>query len=156
MLDKTSFTSLIDINSFPRVEIWSKAIELIKSNPLIGYGGGSFSNFYNLSNGEFEGMQHTHNIFLEIAFNYGIPSSILINTGMLFILFKSRRRLIFNQGKNFFKINNHLIGIDKAWIISFIVFFFLHIFDITYFDGRISVLAWILLAGMRQIIKASV
>ena len=26
-------------------------------------------------------------------------------------------------------------------------------FDITYFDGRISLIAWILLSGMRQIIE---
>ena len=42
---------------------------------------------------------------------------------------------------------------DNAWIISFIVFLIIHIFDITYFDGRISTLAWILLAGMRSIIR---
>ena len=42
---------------------------------------------------------------------------------------------------------------DKAWIISFIIFFLIHIFDITYFDGRISTLAWILLSGMRSIIR---
>ena len=47
------------------------------------------------------------------------------------------------------KINKY----DKAWIISFIVFLIIHFFDITYFDGRISTLSWILLAGMRAMIK---
>ena len=42
---------------------------------------------------------------------------------------------------------------DKAWMISFIIFFFIHIIDITYFDGRISTTAWILLSGMICIIK---
>ena len=55
----------------------------------MGYGGGSFSDMYQLNNGQFDGMQHSHNIILEIAFNYGLPSSILIIGGMLFILFKS-------------------------------------------------------------------
>ena len=35
----------------------------------------------------------------------------------------------------------------------FTIFLFLHMFDITYFDGRISLLAWILLSGIRQIIR---
>ena len=42
---------------------------------------------------------------------------------------------------------------DKAWIISFITFLLIHIIDITYFDGRISTTAWILLSGMICIIK---
>ena len=60
---------------------------------------------------------------------------------------------VFNQRKNFFETENYLFKFDYAWITSFIVFFFLHMFDITYFDGRVSLLAWILLAGIRQIIK---
>ena len=42
---------------------------------------------------------------------------------------------------------------DKAWIIAFITFSLIHIFDITYFDGRISSLAWVLLSGMTSIIR---
>jgi len=29
----------------------------------------------------------------------------------------------------------------------------MHMLDITYFDGRISLLIWIILAGMRQIVR---
>jgi L-asparagine transporter-like permease len=43
---------------------------------------------------------------------------------------------------------------DKAWIISFIIFFLIHVLDITYFDGRISTISWILLSGMVCIIKS--
>ena len=119
----------------------------------MGYGGGSFSNLYYLNKGQFEGMQHSHNLILEIAFNYGLPSSLLIIGGMLLIVTKGSYGFVFNQKKNFFENENCLFKFDYAWITSFIVFFFLHMFDITYFDGRISLLAWILLAGIRQIIK---
>ena len=98
-------------------------------------------------------MQHSHNILLEIAFNYGLPSSFLIIGGMLFILFKSSSGFKFNKKRITLKTKNNLFEFDNAWIISFIIFFFLHMFDITYFDGRISLIAWILLSGMRQIIK---
>ncbi len=152
LFDKLSLNNLSDISSFPRVEVWIKTIELIKSNLFIGYGGGSFSNLYILSNGAFEGMQHSHNLILEIAFNYGLPSSILIITGMIFIFFKSTKRFSLNKFKDRIKINN-LNQFDEAWITSFIIFFFMHMFDITYFDGRVSLLIWIILAGMRQIIR---
>tara|TARA_B100001989_G_scaffold241216_1_gene206913 strand:+ start:498 stop:746 length:249 start_codon:yes stop_codon:yes gene_type:complete len=54
---------------------------------------------------------------------------------------------ISNSSEAFFK------NFDKAWIISFIIFFLIHIIDITYFDGRISTASWILLSGMICIIK---
>ena len=60
--------------------------------------------------------------------------------------------LNFKKGLN---QDNETKKFDQAWIISFITFFLIHNFDITYFDGRISTLAWILLAGMRSIIKES-
>ena len=153
LLEKTALNPISEITSFPRIELWLKSIKLIKSNLLMGYGGGSFSDLYYLNNGQFEGMQHSHNLILEIAFNYGLPSSLLIIGGMLLIVTKGSYGFVFNQRKNLSKIKNCLFKFDFAWITSFIVFFFLHMFDITYFDGRISLLAWILLAGIRQIIN---
>ena len=153
LLEKTALNSLSEINSFPRVELWLKSIDLIKSNLIMGYGGGSFSDLYYLNNGQFEGMQHSHNLMLEIAFNYGLPSSILVIGGMLLILFKSNHRLLIFNNRKKSLIKNYLFKFDDAWITSFTIFLFLHIFDITYFDGRISLLAWILLAGIRQIIR---
>ena len=100
LLEKTTLNSISEISSFPRIELWLKSIKLIKSNLLMGYGGGSFSDLYYLNNGQFEGMQHSHNIVLEIAFNYGLPSSLLIIGGMLLITIKSTNRLVFNQNKN--------------------------------------------------------
>jgi len=153
LLAKTTLNSINELNSFPRIELWLKSIKLIKSNLLIGYGGGSFSDLYHLNNGQFEGMQHSHNLILEIAFNYGLPSSILIIGGMLFILFKSYRSLKSNRKESHLNIKKNFNEFNNAWITSFIIFLFLHMFDITYFDGRISLIAWILLAGMRQIIN---
>ena len=152
LLEKTELNSLSAFNSFPRIELWIKTIKLIKTNLLIGYGGGSFSDLYDISNGKFEGMQHTHNIFLEIAFNYGLPCSLLIIGTMLFILFKNSELYFLTKNKKL--LNNYeFLDFNKAWITSFLIFLFLHMFDITYFDGRISTLTWILMAGMRQIIK---
>ena len=152
LLLKTGLNPINELSSFPRIELWSKSIELIKSNLLMGYGGGSFSYLYNQNNGQFEGMQHSHNLALEIAFNYGLPSSVLIIGGMLFLLYKSSNGFKFNQREFLSKTKNTLFEFNNAWITSFTIFIFLHMFDISYFDGRISLIAWILLAGMRQII----
>ena len=156
LLEKTELNSINAFHSFPRIELWLKSLELIKTNLLIGYGGGSFSELYDMSDGRFEGMQHTHNIFLEIAFSYGLPSSILIIGTMLFILFKNIKLCFLKENKDLLKNNYGFIDFNKSWITAFLIFLFLHMFDITYFDGRISILAWILLAGMRQIISENI
>ena len=78
LIKKASLIKLSSSEIFPRIEIWSKSFELIKSNLITGYGAGSFKNLYAISNGSFGNIQHSHNIFLEIAINHGIPSSIII------------------------------------------------------------------------------
>ena len=153
LIKKASISKLSSLDIFPRIEIWSKSFELIKSNLITGYGAGSFKNLYALSNGSFGNIQHSHNIFLEIAINHGIPSSLIIFLMMIFITIECWRK---NSNINLIKSKSIEIGInsfDKAWVISFVTFFLIHIFDITYFDGRISTLAWILLSGMRTIIR---
>ena len=120
---------------------------------MTGYGAGTFESLYSLSNGAFSGIQHSHNIFLEIAINHGLPSSLIIFIFFVFITINSWRKLSYSTLNQSLLLNKRIKNLDKAWIISFITFFIIHIFDITYFDGRISTLAWILLSGMRVIIR---
>ena len=153
LIKKTSLTNFSNIELFPRIEIWQKSFELIKSNLLTGYGAGSFEYLYKQSNGFFGDIQHSHNLFFELAINHGLPSSLIIFLMMIIIIILSWRvnfnHLSRNSNSTEILFENH----NKAWIISFIIFFLIHIFDITYFDGRISTTAWILLSGMVCIIK---
>ena len=155
LIKKTSLTNIPNLNLFPRVEVWIKSIELIKSNLITGYGAGSFKSLYDLSNGTYKEMQHSHNIFLEIALNHGLLSSIIILVIMLWLIFFSWKNSLNQFDEKDTNLQNEYKIFDKSWIISFIIFFIIHNFDITYFDGRISTSAWILLAGMRSMIKES-
>ena len=145
ILNKIASFNISNLDTLPRVDIWSKSISLINQNFFIGYGAGSFPNIYEISNGNFEGIQHTHNIFLELAFNHGLLVAFLIVFIMISILISASTKNLFkneNQGLSF---------IDRAWILSFANFLLIHMFDITYYDGRISILCWTLLAGLRSI-----
>ena len=153
LIKKTSIDNIPYLFSSPRVEIWSKAIKLIESNLLVGYGAGSFGYFYNESNGFFKGIQHSHNLFLEIAFSHGLISAIIIISFFTYLTIVSSKILNISFKENFVYLRKKVINFDKAWIISFVVFFLIHIFDITYFDGRISIISWVLLAGMTSMIK---
>ena len=152
LIKKTSLTNIFNVD-FPRIEIWQKSFELIKSNLFTGYGAGSFENLYKQSNGYFGDIQHSHNIFFELAINHGLPSSLIIFVMMIFIVIFSWRVNRNQLSRNSERSEAIFKNFDKAWMISFIIFFFIHIIDITYFDGRISTTAWILLSGMICIIK---
>ena len=143
IFNKLNYFNFSNLDTLPRFDIWSKSISFINQNLFFGYGAGSFPKIYTLFNGNFEGMQHTHNIFLELTFNHGILVAFLILFTMISILISASK-------KHFFKETHNLSFIDKAWIISFANFLIIHLFDITYFDGRISILSWTLLAGLRK------
>ena len=148
ILKKFTYFDLSNLYNLPRFDIWSKSISFINQNLFFGYGAGSFPKIYELFNGNFEGIQHTHNIFLELAFNHGILVALLILLTMICILISASKKY---QTDN---KNQPISIIDKAWIISFSNFLLIHMFDITYFDGRISILSWTLLAGLRKISRS--
>ncbi len=80
--------------------------------------------------------------------SYGIPTALLILTPITKLITKSYKLVFIN--KNLFFRENLF---DRAWISSLILLAFSHLVDIQYFDGRVSIAAWILLAGTSQIIK---
>jgi len=150
IFNKVNSFDLSNIDTLPRFDIWSKSISLINQNLYFGYGAGSFPKMYELFNGNFLGIQHTHNIFLELAFNHGILVALFILFTMVSTLISSSKKYLLQHK------NRDLTLIDKAWIISFANFIIIHMFDITYFDGRISILSWTLLAGLRTITKEKI
>ncbi len=121
-----------------RFEILNEAKNIILNNLFFGTGAGSFPLIYEINTGFWKG--HAHNIFAELAISYGLPSTILF----IYFLFK----IFIISFKKIFKnpINNI---IDKSiWAASFI-FILSQMVDIQYFDGRISLVFWLLIAGLK-------
>ena len=91
LIDKLSS---IDLNNSPRLEIWNFAITRIQERPLLGWGGSTFSflqkNYANSIAPEIiKNAQHSHNMALELAHNFGIPLSIILTSTLLLILIKT-------------------------------------------------------------------
>ena len=72
--------------------------------------------------------QHSHNIILEIAHNFGI---IIILVMLFFLILKSYKYIFLN-----YKINKDYL-IQRAWFASSITATFSHLSDITLYDGKI-------------------
>lgn len=135
-----------NLGSIPRLDGFMRALEFIKMRPLMGWGGAMFPILY-LSTGGTKYFQHTHNINLELAFNYGIIVSILL-TSLISIIVAKSFKLIFLQ-----KEYNSII--NRAWFASMVVVIIYNLTDIPYYDGKFSLLSWILLGGLKSIIDQS-
>ncbi len=136
------------INSYPRINKWWSALNYVLSKPIFGWGAASFPIIYQYKSGEWFG--HAHNLPLELAVSYGIMPSIIIFTTYLALLYFSFKH-IFNPNKK--THNKYISCYQRAWFASSLIFFISHLFDIQYFDARISIICWIMLAGLRSFIK---
>lgn len=132
-----------------RIGIWTYALSFIFSSPFIGYGAASFPLLLELETSFWKG--HSHNIFLEISHSYGIPAALILLITILFILIISWKIIFIKSqirlSENFF---------EKAWWTSFLVLLLSQLVDVQYFDGRISISFWILLAGLKNIISSKI
>ena len=128
-----------------RLEILKSGLNLVLSNPIFGIGAASFPEIYFLETNFWKG--HSHNLMIELAISYGMPATILffIILGIIIVL---------SGKKIFFKKNIKDTSIfDKAFWSALFVFLISQIFDIQYFDGKISIIVWVLLAGLKKIIE---
>ncbi len=125
-----------------RMEILHFAYKIIISNPFFGTGSGSFPLIFEFQTGFWKG--HSHNIFTEIAISYGLPSTII------FIIF-----LIIILSNSFKKIYNYPLKDinDKAHWAAASIFLISQLVDVQYFDGRISIVFWLLLASLKTTIN---
>ncbi len=132
--------------SFPRLGIWSFSLKSISERPLFGWGGGAFGILHKTFNGKWIG--HPHNIILELAINYGIATSIILSTTIFKYLYKYYT-LITLHSKNVTQNIKNNLTFEKAWFSSILFITYSHLFDIQYFDLRISIISWILLSGLK-------
>ena len=135
-----------NIDFLTRIKIWKIAINSILAKPFFGWGATTFPLIFSSYVDEYV-ITHTHNIFLELSFNYGILSSILLTIPVLSILFLAFKVIFRNYHK---RISQKTIY-DGAWWIACFNIIISHMIDIQYYDFRISMIFWILLAGLGNI-----
>ena len=134
----------------PRIEIWKTSLGYILKKPIFGWGGNGFSSIWNYKNDEM--FLHSHSTPLELSIQYGIFTSLILTSVILFLIIKSFKKIFFedeNKIINFSKDNQF----DRAWFTGTIIIIFSNTFDILYFDLRTNILMWVLLAGLRNVIK---
>ena len=135
--------NLSDIGNFARIKIWRNTINLIWEKPFMGYGAGLFPLFYIFF--DKYNAQHSHNFLLQIGFEYGIPTALILTLFTLVLLVKSAKKIFGGSA------NNNLL--NKSWFAATLVATFSQLIDLTFLDGKISVVILILLSGLKCIIN---
>jgi len=128
-----------------RFDIFLSSFKISLIEPLFGLGGASFPIIYELENNIWKG--HPHNLILELAVSYGYPVTILVFGSISLLLINSFKIIFNNKSQN---DEYHLF--EKAWWVSAFIFIVSQSFDVQYFDGRISIVFWLLLAGIKTTI----
>lgn len=158
-LPESIFLKIREFNSFssPRFEIWQSTFSRIQERPLFGWGPSTFSflNLHNNSNLDIPykivDANHSHNIVLELAHNFGVPLSLILSITVFVLLFKSWRFIFIQK----ISINKSLL-LEKAWFCSTTIFVISHLSDITLYDGKISILISILFAGLKCLLDENI
>ena len=127
-----------------RIEIYNSALELIKENPFFGIGAGSFTEIFFFNTNFWKG--HSHNLLFELSISYGLPATIIFFITNINILYLSSKKIFSSK----IKINGTYI--DRAFWIALFFFLISQLVDVQYFDGKISLITWILIAGLKNII----
>jgi len=126
-----------------RLDIWNKSIQIILKNPFFGSGASSFSGIYQELTGLYK--YHSHNINLELMINYGLPAAFFTIIPISLILLNSWKKILQ------IKLLKKLLY-DKSLITALFIIVLMHMVDIQYFDGRISITFWILIAAIKNIV----
>jgi hypothetical protein len=119
-----------------RLAQWRTAVGLVAERPWLGWGAAAFSLIYPKRTGHWHG--HPHNLPIDLALSHGLPVALLVVALVLWLLLRALRGGILG-GPVF----------DRAWWASALVLVALHATDMPYFDSRINVAGWVLLAGLR-------
>ena len=132
-----------------RLDIFISSFKISLIEPIFGLGGASFPIVFELLNNIWRG--HPHNLFLELAISYGYPTTILLFFNISLLLIQSSK-FIFNSKSQ----KDPYSIFEKAWWSSLFIFLISQSVDVQYFDGRISIVCWLLLAGLKAIIDENI
>jgi len=146
LINKFNKIGLHNLLEYRRINLWHNTLNLLIKKPIFGYGAAFFSIIYAYKfQDPIYTEEHTHNLFLELAFSYGLIVSILLIYFIFSIFFNALKTI---KIKNEEDIESKF---DKTWMASSFVMILSQMSDITYYDGRISIIFWILITGLDNI-----
>jgi len=130
-----------------RLEIWQIAFDFIPQHPWFGTGLGTFKQLYDRSLYSIpeEALKHTHNLWIMLATEAGIPLGLAFTTVVGWVVGKGVYRFMTVPLMPLFQA---LLG---GYIIAFGGTTGFAFFDVTVYDSRLNVLGWLCLAVIQTL-----
>ena len=122
-----------------RLSQWSAAGQLVLERPWLGWGAAAFGTLYFLHSGFFHG--HPHNLPLDLGLSFGVPVALLLLAVPLRVVVTAMRRGMATAPTAPIA--------DRGWLAAFLLLASIHATDLPYYDARINMAGWFLLAGLR-------
>ena len=123
-----------------RLAQWHVALGLIAERPWLGWGAAAFSLIYPLRTGHWHG--HPHNLPIDLALSHGVPVALLLVGFVLGLLLRAFGPALLRGGV-----------FDRGWWTAVLVLVALHATDMPFYDSRINVAGWVLLAGLPAMVR---
>ena len=146
----TQFGSLATLGEIiPRIKIFEFSLKLIKLKKYFGWGSATFPFFLKLK----INLSGIGTLIIFISKQRKVMAlfaPLQFFLPIFVILFKSFRKIFLS-----FKNNDYLKSnsFEKAWWTASFTFLISQLFDIQYFDFRISMIFWIFLSGLACVLK---
>lgn len=137
--------SLAGLADDPRVGVWRVAWELIQERPWFGWGLGNYKIAFpprTFDPVDYANVNHPHNIFLMLAAETGVFVLILAVLGVGYCGYRAVR---VGLSRTLEPTETYLL---LAYLLGFWGSFAYSLLDITFYDGRVNTLNWLMLAGL--------
>jgi O-antigen ligase len=135
-----SLTDALNSSSL-RLDIWQLALPLIRQSPWVGLGFGGFQNHYQpYSIPDEASLSHAHNLWLNLAVDVGVPLMILFTARVGWTCFRAVRAMQSSPAP----VTTQAVLVGYG--LGFLACTLFSVFDIAFFDARVNLLGWIMLA----------
>ncbi len=149
LVDRSDPGLLVRINTIQwRINIWHDSIQMIKNNPLFGYGINTYMKLFEVYRTDSAGVNPTyaHNCYIQLA----VETGLLGLFAFLWIIVELFRKSIIYLDR--YWINNYNFTILAMGLLSGIFAFLVHsFFDTHFYSLQLSVYLWFMI-GMHVVI----
>lgn len=141
----------IDWANDPRVGVWRFGLDLLSQRPWLGWGLGNFKLQYPPGLiPEYKYIAHPHNFWLLLAVEAGIPVLLLFVWFVGKISYRALRQLVSSKSSPEQAPKQAIL---LAYALAFWGCLAFALFDVTFYDARINVTHWVLLAGLYRLTR---
>ncbi len=130
-----------------RIEIWMVALAVGLHHPIFGVGVANFVNYYPQYGGVVQGINHAHDIFLNMFVERGILGFLAFTAVVLFVFKSLWQSLLTNKSTLDRALVAGLIGSFAGYLVHALV-------EVSYYDYKVLLLFWLMVGMAAAIPKA--